>query len=412
MPAKNNNRKNVIWNTIGITMNSFTSLFFMMIINHINGPDFGGIYNFSFSVASLLFVIGIYSTRTFQVSESKGKYNDTEYLIGKVITVALMMISIFVMILIRNYTATKNAILVILVAYKCIEAFCDTLYGYMQKADELYLAGQSLFFKAFLSVAVFLAIDVTTKNVVMASLSTIAVSVIITLLWDFSRSKKHYTRGSVRAKQMREMFMEGFPIFAFSFLSIFVSSAPKFMIDGVLTEAQQNIFGIIAMPATFVSLCGQYIMGPMIVPLTAAVSEARFKDFKTTIYKMVGLLCGAILMIELAAFLLGIPVLNIMYKIDLIEYRAGLLIIIAGAGFFAVSSVLSTALIIMRKNNMQLVIYCISSVLSIILCYFLIRAKEIHGAVIAFAVVMLVHVIMYYLYFVVQYKKLEKQGHL
>ena len=43
---KNNLKKNVIWNTLGLTFNSFNSLFFLIIINRINGIDDGGIFSF------------------------------------------------------------------------------------------------------------------------------------------------------------------------------------------------------------------------------------------------------------------------------------------------------------------------------------------------------------------------------
>ena len=48
-----NFKKNAIWNTIGITINSFNSLFFLIIINRINGVDIAGIFSFAFSVACL-----------------------------------------------------------------------------------------------------------------------------------------------------------------------------------------------------------------------------------------------------------------------------------------------------------------------------------------------------------------------
>ena len=73
-------KKNVIWNTIGVTLNSFNSLFFLIIINRINGIDDGGIFSFAFSLACLLFVIGIYAGRTYQVSDIRDELNDSEYL--------------------------------------------------------------------------------------------------------------------------------------------------------------------------------------------------------------------------------------------------------------------------------------------------------------------------------------------
>ena len=71
-------KKNTIWNTIGITFNSFNSLFFLIIINRINGVNTAGIYSFSYSIACLLYIVGIYSGRIYQVSDTKKELNAKE----------------------------------------------------------------------------------------------------------------------------------------------------------------------------------------------------------------------------------------------------------------------------------------------------------------------------------------------
>ena len=57
-------KKNFIWNTIGSTFNSFTSLLFMIVLTRINGTNQSGIFAFCFSLACLLQIIGKYSGRT------------------------------------------------------------------------------------------------------------------------------------------------------------------------------------------------------------------------------------------------------------------------------------------------------------------------------------------------------------
>ena len=88
----NNKKKDVVWNTIGVTLNSFTSVFFLIVVNRINGSNAGGIFSFSYSVACLLFIIGIYATRTYQIADVNGKLNDSEYLAHKCITCIIMLI--------------------------------------------------------------------------------------------------------------------------------------------------------------------------------------------------------------------------------------------------------------------------------------------------------------------------------
>ena len=49
-----NLKLNAIWNTLGITVNSFNSLFFLIIINRVNGVEIAGIFSFAFSIAYYL----------------------------------------------------------------------------------------------------------------------------------------------------------------------------------------------------------------------------------------------------------------------------------------------------------------------------------------------------------------------
>ena len=78
-----NLKLNAIWNTLGITVNSFNSLFFLIIINRVNGVEIAGIFSFAFSIACLLFIVGIYAGRTYQVSDINENLNNYEYLVHK-----------------------------------------------------------------------------------------------------------------------------------------------------------------------------------------------------------------------------------------------------------------------------------------------------------------------------------------
>lgn len=69
MEAKNNLKKNFGWNTIGVSLNALTSLFYMIIVTRINGTSEAGVYTYAFSIALLIQTIGTYSGRIFQVSE-------------------------------------------------------------------------------------------------------------------------------------------------------------------------------------------------------------------------------------------------------------------------------------------------------------------------------------------------------
>ena len=89
---KNNNKKNIIFNSIGSAVNSFSSLFFLIIVTRLNGINDAGIFTFAFSNACFLQVIGLYAGRAYQVTENNKKISDNDYFYNRIISSLLMII--------------------------------------------------------------------------------------------------------------------------------------------------------------------------------------------------------------------------------------------------------------------------------------------------------------------------------
>lgn len=404
---ENNLKKNTIWHTIGLTLNSFNSLFFLIIVNRINGVNIGGIFSFAFSLSCLLYMIAIYSGRTYQVSDVNKELNDYDYLLHKVITCLLMMAVAIIFISIKNYTVEKNIIIIILCLYKCLEAFSETFYGYLQKNGKLYVVGKSLFFKSLIGISIFFVVDVVTRNIILSSFSLVVINILFAIFYDVRKSKKYISNENIDTNNILKLFKKGFSVFSFSFLSSYVANAPKYIIDMLLSDSFQNIFGIIIMPGTVMSLCGQYIMAPLLTDVVDCYNRKMYIKLKNIVFKMIKILICLGIFVELVAYILGIPVLNLIYGINLNNYRIDLILIIFGAIFYAISGIFSTVLITMRKNNMQLVIYILSSLVITLSSYLLVINFGIHGATYAYVVTMVFHALTYFLYFMFEYKKLK-----
>lgn len=404
---ENNLKKNTIWHTIGLTLNSFNSLFFLIIVNRINGVNIGGIFSFAFSLSCLLYMIAIYSGRTYQVSDVNKELNDYDYLLHKVITCLLMMAVAIIFISIKNYTVEKNIIIIILCLYKCLEAFSETFYGYLQKNGKLYVVGKSLFFKSLIGILIFFVVDVVTRNIILSSFSLVVINILFAIFYDVRKSKKYISNKNIDTNNILKLFKKGFSVFSFSFLSSYVANAPKYIIDMLLSDSFQNIFGIIIMPGTVMSLCGQYIMAPLLTDVVDCYNRKMYIKLKNIVFKMIKILICLGIFVELVAYILGIPVLNLIYGINLNNYRIDLILIIFGAIFYAISGIFSTVLITMRKNNMQLVIYILSSLVITLSSYLLVINFGIHGATYAYVVTMVFHALTYFLYFMFEYKKLK-----
>lgn len=358
-------KKNFIWNMVGTTLNSFNSMFFMIIITRLNGTEDAGVFTLLFSIVCLLYNIGIYAGRTFQVTDKTGKYNETEYVIHRIMTVSLMFIVGAIYCTVKHFEPYKFALTMLLTFMKCLEAATDCLYGIMQKNDQLYKSGISLTIKAVGSLLAVFLVNFLFQDLILSFIVVDVICLVITLFYDIP-SIWQYLQKEYSIKKAFTLFYSGFYAFAYYFLNVYLSNASKYALDGKVASSEQAMFGIVLMPATLINLCAIYLLQPYINRLGLLYSENRVVEFRKAM-KMIVIGCVGIGVLALAgATILGIPVLNLVYGVDLTNYLHSLQIIIVGATMIAIVTVLSTALTTFRNTKTQFVIYLIVS--GVILC--------------------------------------------
>lgn len=134
--------KNFSWNVLGTGLNSFNSLFFLIIVTRINGITDAGMYSIGIAIALIIYTISLYSGRLCQVTDIEKKLTDKDYVINRAITSISALFIAIVIVFIRGYSGKKLAIVLLLCLFKILEAFDDIFYGIMQKNDMLYKSGQ------------------------------------------------------------------------------------------------------------------------------------------------------------------------------------------------------------------------------------------------------------------------------
>lgn len=406
-----NLKKNFLWNIIGTTFCSFNSLFFMIIVTRLNGINDAGIFSFAFSSACLFYIIGVYSGRTYQVTEEK-EYNDSIYLYSKIVTCIIMLIIAFLFCIIRNYNIFKIVLIMSLCTYKMIEAFSETLYAILQKDNKLYIVGKSLFFKGILSLILFLLIDIFTKNLILSCIFIIIVNILIILIYDIPaliktnfKIQKFIT---VKKKQILSLLGKGFFTFGFTFLTLYVINSPKYSVDLFMNNSSQTILGIIIMPATIVILFCQFIIQPFTMKLKDSLKKGE-KEFNNFIIKLVVGITFIGFIILICGYLLGIPVLELLYNINLDKYKSELLIIIIGATIYGITVIYSTALVTMRKTLCQFIIFIITSIFAMIITNILTNNYGIYGACASYTIIMIFLLVLYVIVYSYQIRKKWKK---
>lgn len=389
--------KNFIWNILGTGLNSFNSLFFLIIVTRINGTNDAGIFSIAYSTALILYTIGLYSGRLCQVTDIENKVKDKDYIVNRVITCVLMIVIAVIFVLLKQYTPYKMGIFILLCVYKATEAFGEILYGIMQKNELLYRSGQSLTIKSLGGLVIFLSVDALTHNLIFACSSIIVLNVLVLIGFDFFGICKKLInwKDTLNWKNVGKIFKSEFFVFANSFAGIYVLNAPKYAIDTYLTEDIQAIFGYIMMPATVINLFTQFIFMPYLNKLRELYEQKNMKAFKGIAFKIKMAVVAFGICATLAAFLIGPEVLSLIYGEELRPYRMNLTVILASYILYGVSYVNLVLLTTTRDTFVQFVVHIITMLVACIGSNTLVQRLQINGATISVAVTLGVQFILY-----------------
>lgn len=404
-------RKNFIWNILGTGFNAFNSLFFMIAVTRINGVDNAGIFTIAFSTACIIYIVGVYAGRIYQVTEPDKSITDKEYIINRIITTVSMLILVILFSVIRGYDIFKSTVFLLLTTYKALEAFSDVIYGILQKNEKLDIAGKSLFFKSLISVIAFVAIDAITKNMIISIISIILVSLLILIFYDLKNGIKYIDlKLPIKKENIIKIFKAGFFTFAISFLGMYVLNAPKYAIDSYLENNYQTIFGIIVMPATVIGLVAQFLIHPYLNQIVALYEEKNLKGLNKLALKLIAYILGVGVISSILAYFLGTQVLGLIYGLDLSAYRLGLLIIIIASTLYTIGVIYSSILTTVRETFSQFIIYIVMSIFAYIVANTCTKVGQINGAVISYLLIMAMQFLIYTIYTNIKIKVIFKQG--
>lgn len=392
-------RKNFIWNILGTGFNAFNSLFFLIIVTRLNGIDNAGIFSLGFSTACIIYVIGTYAGRIYQVTELDKSITDKDFFINRIITSVMMIICVSGFVLIRKYDFYKSIVFVLLTLYKGLEAFSEVFYAVLQKNEQLHIVGKSLFFKSLIGLLLFGIINLFTKNIILSISFLVIVNVIIIFVYDLKQTNKYIDLKSNYSKEnIIKIFKSGFYTFAIAFLGIYILNAPKYSIDLYLGENYQTIFGIIVMPATVVGLVAQFLIHPFLNQIVKLYENNEFKNLQKLSFKLIFAIIIFGLSSAIVAYLLGTQILGFIYGIELYQYKTHLFFILLAATFYTIGIIYSSILTSIRETFFQFIIYIVVSVVALVTSNIFTKYWAVSGAVIAYFLTMFLHFMMYTIY--------------
>ena len=402
-----------IWNILGSLANAGLSVIILMVVTRTLDNQKADIFSIAWAISQLMATIGCYQIRVLQATDVDEKFTFRQYFEFRIVTIVAMMICSCIYVYIKHYTVYKAIIIIIICGYRAVDSLADVFEGWFQQKERLDLAGRALFIRVVIAIVGGGICLVVMHDLLALSLMLLFIYVVGLLLYDI----RYYNKLKVLEKQkenqknkwLQGLLVAGTPLFVNAYLLMDIMNTPKIVIDAVimnggLQNGSQTIFNILFMPASVLTLA-YIVFRPLLTKMALEWTMGRIKNFLKIIGSIMCCLLGMSILIIGGSALLGIPVLSVLYAMDLTMYKKELLLIILGGCFCTFSYVLDNALVVIRRQYLLVCAYVVSWAYVKIFAHTFVGKWGIMGAAIVYTTSMLLFLATTLLIFIICLKK-------
>ncbi len=377
-----NGRANFAWNMAGSICEAALSFVLLIVVNRTVGEAGGGVFTLAFSHAQLMYYLGTLEVRPIHSTDVGQKYRFADYFSLRMASCALMAAVSLGYVLLSGGDPMKRRIMLCLCGYKLLDAVYDLFASMFQQHGRIAYSGQVSTVRVLLVLAGFTGVLLASGSLEAACLAMPAVSLAVLLTFNLSRWRR-FDDAPIRLQWTHawDILKACLPLFVSVFVMLYISNAPKYAIDAYCSDVVQNRYSILFMPAFVINLFSQFVLRPMLTPMARLWADRQLAAFRGNVLKMTaGIACITLLGVG-GAWLLGIPLLKLLYRVDLSAERGILLWVMFYGGLNAVNIFLYDMIAVTRNQRKLAVAYGIAAAAVFFLAPAMVRRHEMAGAI-------------------------------
>lgn len=386
-------RDSYIWNTMSAFLFALQSAIVLLVITRTNGLEDAGVFSIAYAVGSLMYYVGEYGVRKYQVSDVNEELSFTDYhshrVVACVITIIASVIYTVVCFKWRGYSGYKAYIVFMVCMVKVVEAYSEVYFGRYQQVGRLDVSAKTNLYRTFIGMVAFMIALAITHDMAL-SMTVWLVAVIIAFLTSSLAVMKDFAELEFRFnwKNILKIFIDCFPLFAGYFMLLYVSNAPKYAIDACMTDTDQACYNFIFMPVFAIGLFANFIFNPILVDLAHKWEDSEIKGFTKIVVRQIFVILAITLLAIAVALTIGCPVLGIMYHADLSAYKIDLAILMIGGGMLALVNFFAVVITVMRFQKHLTAGYIVLAALAGLIANRAVSAYGIRGACVLYTVLL------------------------
>ena len=387
--------KAIFWNMVGSVCYSASSFLFLMVVTRTLGASVGGFFSLCYATAQLLLTVGRFGVRTFQSTDLLSAYSFREYRLFRLLTVLLMILS-GVVYGWYTFSGTERLCCALIVAMKAADAVEDVYHGNLQQHYEIGLMGKLLALRNVATTVCFAIGVMAFRDLTKACLLSAAFSLSASFFLNRIGTKRaglaigkippilEGDDGELLPEKVWALAVKCAPLFAGTFLSLYLYNIPKYAMAGVLSAEYQTYYSVLFMPSFVISLMCEFLFKPQLTLLAEYWQGRQTKRFLTSFLKLFFGIVGMGAFVLLGGVTIGWRILGFVYKVNLSSFVGEFALLLVGGIFSGATYMVSNLLIAIRRDRAILPAYLSVAILFRLVVGTLVRHLGMAGACLSY----------------------------
>lgn len=383
--AEHQTTRDFIWNSLGQAAWGATFPLITIIATQLVGAEDAGVFSLAFALALILYFIGSFGVRTYQVSDLDELSSFNDYQISRALAILAMLAAGSIYLAIHPGEGAFSSIAWALILYRVGDAAADVFEGRLQQKDKLYLAGISQAVRCAGALLAFTLALIITRNITLASWTLMWVHSALTMFVSVPLAYFETDRSlPLRISGIRQILQACWPAALAFLLYNLIDSMPKFAMESTLSFDNQLYYNALYFPAHTIVMVAAVLYKPQLVRLAGFLNSGD-KNVKFNV--LVALNCGVIVAITAVTLLvmhaIGIWFMGILYGLDFEPLRHEAYLMVVAGGLASLIDFLYQVATIKRQHIRITRAYVLSFIMSIPVAYMLVAFSGLTGAVLA-----------------------------
>lgn len=412
--SKNILRSGYLWNMVAASVTAGQSAVIMIFITRMLGTERAGIFGIAYAYALLLSTFSKYGIRNYQVTDIKEKYTYGEYIVGRAISISVALVAMSVYLTIQFYNGRYGLYKILIIAFICIwkqtDSIEDVIYGMYQQKGRFDIASKCFFLRQFFSTVIFCVLTLVHMDLLISCGLTAFTSVLCMLFLVGITRTTFQVNHVFTIKRSFQMLIDCIALCISGTISNYVCNAPKYTVDRCMDDVSQAYFGYIMMPAYMIVMFSSFFFTPLLKDIGEMVYCGKKKALGHCFFRQSVIILFLTSVGILAAYVAGIPVLSAIYGIELDAFKKEMLLLVFGAGVYALLVFITVLLTALRKQNYIAGIYIIGIILFYFLGEYFAKKSGIFGVAITYLGVNMFMVVLLGLIFWVNFITLREKN--